>query len=85
MGVIRLLKVLLTALLAVFAVFAGLFVTLAVAVTGAAVLLVRRLLRSSRNSPANLPPRTAPRHRAPTDAIEVTATEVPAEPPPQLK
>jgi hypothetical protein len=82
----RLMKVLSTALLAVFAVLVGLFMAMVVAVASIFVFLARRVFGSSARPPSPSPEpamETAP--RAPrsmseaADVIEVTATEVPAD------
>jgi hypothetical protein len=70
----RLAKFVITALFAVFAVFAGVFAAIAVAVTGAAALLLARLLRRS-----TTPRRPEVRGGRAGDIIEVSATEVRSE------
>jgi hypothetical protein len=77
----RPLRILLGALLAVLAIIGGLFVAAAVALGAAVVLVLRRLLRQATGS--RLPMRrNAPRAVRPAsgEVIEVTATEVPADP-----
>lgn len=73
----RLLKVLLTGLFAAFAVVAGLVVAAVIAL----VFAIRRLLGNSH--PSHRPTHRRARTTAAqaSDVIEVTATEVPAEPP----
>ena len=75
------LKPLLAVLIAVFALFAGLITAAVVAVTAVALFLTRRLLRrgvagGSRQPVPSAPPRRAAAH---PEAIDVVATEVPAE------
>jgi hypothetical protein len=69
----RLAKFVITALFAVFAMFAGLFVAVAVAVTGAAAVLLARLLR---RSTAQRRPQVRGASEGGGDVIEVSATEV---------
>jgi hypothetical protein len=82
----RLLKFLLTGVFAAVALLAGLFATMVVALTGALIMLFRRLLGGRRAPHAHahrtLRRRPEPREQARGgDAIDVVATEVPAEPP----
>ena len=83
----RALKLILTVLLAAVAATAGLFVAAVAALIGVAVYVTTRLLgRPSRFHMASRSrgqPAAAPRRNA-HDAIEVTATEVAAEPAPSL-
>lgn len=77
----RLLKVLSTIAIAAVALLAGLFTAMLVAVGGALIYLFRRLLGSSKSSPAR--GESVPHSRVSqmdADVIDVTATEVPADP-----
>jgi uncharacterized membrane protein YedE/YeeE len=82
-----LMKVLSTAILAALAVLVGLFMAMVVAVGSIFVFLARRIFGGTTRRPSTAPEpamETAP--RAPrsmsesADVIEVTATEVPADP-----
>lgn len=79
----RALRVVLTSLVAVLAVIAGLIITAVVTISGLLVVFTRRLLgRSAGGRVATSAAR--PRHDRPagrTDVIDVTVTEVPADPP----
>ena len=79
----RVLKIVLTAALAAFAVIAGLFIGVVVAGTGVILSLFKRW-RSGRDSDRNfpLPHRADARPVRPhdRDVIDVTATEVPSDP-----
>jgi hypothetical protein len=68
----RLVRVLVGAVLAAFAVIAGLITAAAIALAGALFVGLRRLLR--RDAAAPLPNR--PRRPASNEVIDVTATEV---------
>lgn len=71
----RVFKILITAVAALVAVFAGLLTAAAIALGGIVILLARRLLRG----PTSAAPRSHLRRRGETanDVIDVTATEVP--------
>lgn len=73
----RLLKVFLTALFALIALVAGLFVAAAVALSGAAFFAARRLRNGQ--SAARPAPHAPARMKSTGDVIDVTATEVPAD------
>lgn len=76
----RLMHLAAAALLALFALLAGLFVALVVALTGFGALVARAFSSSSRPGGRREGPASAARvRRGPDDAIEVSATEVPAE------
>ena len=82
--VMRVFKIVLTAALAAFAVIAGLFIGVVAAGTGMVLSLFKRW--QSRRDPARtfpLPRRSGARPDRPgdQDVIDVTATEVPADPP----
>ena len=81
----RALKIILTGLLAVIALTAGLVVAAIVALFGFAIFLASRLLG---HSPFRFVGSRSPRKSSPMksgDAIDVTATEVPTEPTPRLR
>lgn len=75
----RLLKVLFTALFALIALVAGLFVAAVVALSSVALFATRRF--NGERSPARAGPRSPSRAKtvAPGDVIDVSATEVPAD------
>ena len=79
----RVLKIMLTAALAAFAVIAGLFIGVVVAGTGVALSLLKRW-RTRRDPDRTFPlPRRAdarPVRALGRDVIDVTATEVPVDP-----
>jgi hypothetical protein len=76
----RLLRVLVVALFGLFAVVAGLFTAAAVGLASALFVFIRRMLRQ----PATRLPNSQPRPRTSAgEVIEVTATEVPADPVPR--
>ena len=79
----RLLKALLTGLLAVAAIIGGLIATAVIALAAFVYYGLRRTLR--RPVVAGSPPPVRPRGRTEDDTIDVVATEVPAEPPAQLR
>ena len=72
----RVLKILFAALLAAVAVLAGLFAAAVIATTAAAVLLIRRFRNRAALSNVRVPPAPAARSTAPTDAIDISSTEV---------
>ena len=72
----RLLKLLLTAILAIIAVMGGLLTAFVITVMSLSVILTRKLLRRG-PAPAPPPLRTRPRPKPTGDVIEVSATEVP--------
>jgi hypothetical protein len=80
----RLLKIIMTALVAAVAVLAGLFIAVVAAITGA-VLFFSRRPRGTPASPRTVPLSPAagasPRKPADVDVIDVIATEVPASDP----
>jgi hypothetical protein len=73
----RLFRVLLVALLGVFAVVAGLITAAAVSLATAVVVTLRRMLRGQTPLPARRPQRVA--RPASGEVIDVTATEVPVD------
>ena len=77
----RLLRVLIVALLGLFAVVAGLIMAAAVSLATAFVLFVQRMTRSSVRSriPAGRPQPPSRSSSSTGDVIEVTATEVPVD------
>lgn len=72
----RLLKVLLTAVIAALALLVGLFTAMLVAVGGALTLLFRNFLGPRRPRPSSAPPPARRRPASSDDVIDVTATEV---------
>lgn len=70
----RLLKLILSAFVAVAAVIGGLAMALLITIGSLTIMLVRRLLGRPAPSPQRSSPRAAPPGR--DDVIEVTATEV---------
>lgn len=75
---VRILKLLFTALAVLAAVIGGLFAAAVVAVTALTVFLTRRFLGKPRAALPRTPAPRAPQRpaRDPSDAIEITATEV---------
>lgn len=76
----RLLKPVLTALIAVLAIVAGLIASMVIALTGAILLMAHRLLRLRKASAttSHSATRTTIPRTAPDEPIDVVATEVPS-------
>jgi hypothetical protein len=76
----RLLRLLLTGLFAAFALLAGLFI----AAVGVLAFAIARLLGRSNGTRTRVPVRSRPPQKSEGDVIEVTATEVPVDPFPEV-
>ena len=83
LGAMRLLKALVTGLLAVAAIIGGVIATVVIAIAAFVYYGLRRALR--RPVAAGSPSHARPRGRTAGDAIDVIATEVPVEPPAQIR
>lgn len=74
--IMRVLKILFAAFLAAVAVLAGLFAAAVIATTAAVALLIRRFRHRTAPTHRQVPAASPTRSTGPTDAIDISATEV---------
>jgi hypothetical protein len=79
LGAMRILKPLLVAFAAIAAIFAGLFAAVVVALTAVFFLIGRRVFRINRPTASRAHPSATTRKTSGGDAIDVVATEIPAD------